>query len=88
MAHLAGRDKLIGETLNSGRFLVPEGLLDQLDDIGRSLERFPDCGLAVGSVTALSGGYRRASVVSLDRRHLNTYRRADGSPVLVVLPDA
>jgi predicted nucleic acid-binding protein len=67
---------------------VPEGLLDQLEDIDRSLEKFPHCDLADASVIALSERYRRLSVVSLDRRHFITYRRADGSPVPMVLPGA
>jgi len=88
VALLTGRDKLIVEALKSGRFLLPEGLLDQLDDIDRSLEKFPHCDLADASVIALSERHRRLSVLSLDRRHFLTYRRADGSPVPVVLPDA
>jgi hypothetical protein len=63
---------------------VPEGLLDQLDDIDRLLRKFPHCDLADASVIALSERYRRASVLSLDRRHFITYRRADGSRVPVV----
>ncbi len=86
IAHLTGRDKLIVEALKSGRFLVPEGLPDQLDDIERSLERFPHCDLADASVIALSERYRRVSVLSLDRRHFTTYRRRDGSAVPAVLP--
>lgn len=88
IAHLTGRDKLIVEALKSGKLLVPEGLLDQLDDIDRSLQKFPRCDLADASVIALSERYRRVSVVSLDRRHFLTYRRADGSKVPVVLPDS
>jgi uncharacterized protein len=88
VAQLTGRHKLIVEALKSGRFLVPEGLLDQLDDIDRSLQRFPRCDLADASVIALSERYRRVSVLSMDRRHFTTYRRADGSPLPLVLPDA
>jgi predicted nucleic acid-binding protein len=88
VAQLTGRHKLIVEALKSGRFLVPEGLLDQLDDIDRSLQRFPRCDLADASVIALSERYRRVSVLSIDRRHFTTYRRADGSPLPLVLPDA
>jgi uncharacterized protein len=88
VAQLTGRHKLIVEALKSGRFLVPEGLLDQLDDIDRSLQRFPRCDLADASVIALSERYRRVSVLSIDRRHFITYRRADGSPLPLVLPDA
>ena len=87
VAHLTGRDKLIVDALKSGKFLVPEGLLDQLDDISRSLQRFPHCDLADASVIALSERYRRLSVLSLDRRHFITYRRADGSAVPLVLPE-
>jgi hypothetical protein len=88
VAHLTGRDKLIVEALKSGKFLLPEGLLDQLDDIERSLQKFPHCDLADASVIALSERYRRVRVLSSDRRNFLTYRRADGSPVPVVLPDA
>jgi len=63
-------------------------LLDQLEDIERSLQKFRHCDLADASVIALSERYRRLSVLSLDRRHFTTYRRADGSAVPVVLPDA
>jgi len=87
VAHLTGRDKLIIEALKSGKFLVPEGLLDQLEDIQSSLQKFSHCDLADASVIALSARYRRVSVLSLDRRHFITYRRADGSRVPVVLPD-
>ena|SRR5579872_5714443 len=88
VAHLTGRDKLIVEALKSRKFLVPEGLLEQLDDIDRSLQKFPHCDLADASVIALSERYRRLSVISLDRRHLITYRRADGTAVPLVLPGA
>jgi predicted nucleic acid-binding protein len=88
VAHLTGRDRLIVEALKSGKFLVREGLLDQLDDLDRLFQKFPHCDLADASVIALSERYRRMSVLSLDRRHFLSYRRADGSPVPVVLPDA
>ena len=88
VAHLTGRDRLIVEALRSGKFLVPEGLMDQLNDIDRLLQRFPHCDLADASVIALSERYRRVSVLTLDRRHFVTYRRADGSPVPLVMPEA
>lgn len=88
VAHLTGRDKLIVEGLKSGKFLLPEGLLDQLEDIDRSLKKFPHCDLADASVIALSERYRRVNVLSLDRRHFTTYRRADGRPLPMVLPDS
>lgn len=87
VAHLTGRDRLIVEALKSGKFLVPEGLQDQLEDIDRCLQKFPHCDLADATVIALSERYRRVSVLSLDRRHFITYRRADGTPVPLVLPD-
>src|SRR5581483_754258 len=87
VAHLTGRDSLIVEALKTGKFLVPEGLLDQLEDIERSLRKFPHCDLVDASVIALSERYRRVSVLSLDRRHFTTYRRADGTRVPAVLPD-
>lgn len=86
VAHLTGRDQLIVEALRSGKFLVPEALLEQLDDVERCLRRFPHCDLADASVVALSERYRRLNVVSLDRRHFITYRRADGSKLPVILP--
>src|SRR5690348_16095831 len=88
VAHLTGRDRLIVEALRSDKFLVPEGLMDQLNDIDRLLQRFPHCDLADASVIALSERYRRVSVLTLDRRHFVTYRRADGSPVPLVMPEA
>lgn len=88
VAHLTGRDKLILEALRCGKFLVPEGLLDQLDDLDRALQKFSHCDLADASVIALSERYRRVSVLSLDRRHFVNYRRADGSRLPVILPQA
>lgn len=88
VAHLTGRDRLIVEALRSAKFLVPEGLMDQLNDIDRLLQRFPHCDFADASVIALSERYRRVSVLTLDRRHFVTYRRADGSPVPLVMPEA
>jgi len=88
VARLTGRDKLIVEGLKSGKFLVPETMLDQLDDIGRSLEEFPHCDLADASVIALSERYRRVTVLSIDRRHFTTYRRRDGSALPMILPEA
>jgi predicted nucleic acid-binding protein len=88
VAHLTGRDKLIVSGLRSGKFLLPEGILDQLDEIERSLKHFPHCDLADASVIALSERYRRVSVLSIDRRHFVTYRRHDGSPLPMVLPEA
>lgn len=82
VAHVTGRDKLIVAALKTGKFLVPEGILDQLEDVERALKRFPHCDLADASVIALSERYRRVSVLSLDRRHFMTYRRADGARCL------
>lgn len=87
VSHLTGRDNLILEALRAGRFLVPERILDHLGDIETSLRRFPHCDLADASVIALSERYRRLEVLSLDRRHFVTYRRRDGTPVPVILPD-
>ena len=88
IAHLTGRAQLIVEALKSGKFLLPETLLAQLDEVERALRKFPHCDLADASVIALSERYRRVGVLTLDRRHFNTYRRADGSPLPVVLPNA
>jgi predicted nucleic acid-binding protein len=87
IAHMTNRDKQIVEGLKSGKFLLPEGMFEQLDDIDRALQQFPHCDLADASVIALSQRYRRLTVLSLDRRHFVTYRRSDGSPLPVILPE-
>lgn len=85
VAHLTGRDRLIVEGLRSGRFLLTDGLMDQIDEIEIFLQRFSHCDLADASVIALSERYRRLRVLSTDRRHFATYRRRDGSALPVEL---
>lgn len=86
VAHLTGRDRLIVEGLRDGRFLLADGLVDQLGSIEALLEKFPHCDLADASIVALSERHRRLRVLSTDRRHLVTYRRQDGSALPVELP--
>ncbi|HEV2437654.1 MAG TPA: hypothetical protein VG077_16795 [Verrucomicrobiae bacterium] len=87
VAHLTGKDKLIVEGLRAGKFLLPQTLMDQLDDIDRCLDQFDHCDLADASLVALSEQYRRLSILTEDRRHFVTYRRADGSALPLELPE-
>src|SRR5262245_55935482 len=67
VAHLTGRDRQILEALRTGKFLLTEGLLDQLDDLQRLLEKYPHCDLADASIVALSERHRRMDVLTTDR---------------------
>lgn len=86
VAHRTGKNKLIAEGLRSGKFLVPQTLADQLDEIERCLDQYDHCDLADASLIALSEQYRRLSILTEDRRHFVTYRRADGSAPDLELP--
>lgn len=87
VAHLTGRDKAIVQGLNEGRFLLTDGLMDQVEDLEWCLNKFPHCDLADASIIALSERHRRLKVLSMDRRHFVTYRRRDRSGLPLVLPE-
>jgi predicted nucleic acid-binding protein len=88
VSHLTGRDKAIIEGLRTGRFLLTEGLIEQVADIERVLDQFPHADLADASLVALSERHRRLSILSTDRRHFLTYRREDGTALQLELPPA
>jgi hypothetical protein len=86
VAHLTGRDRAILTGLRNGRFLLKWGLPDLLDAVEGCLSRFPHAGLADASLVAVSERLRDLPVLTTDRRHFTTYRRADLSRVPVELP--
>ena len=87
VAHLTGRDRLIVETIKTGRFILEEGL-GQTDKVDRFLEKFDHCDLADATVIALSERKPGMDVISTDRRHFVTYRRSDGSALPMVFPES
>ena len=86
VAHITGRDRLIADCVRSGYFLLSEGF-KEIEEIGRCLGKFSHCDLSDATVIVLSERYPRLNVLTTDRRHFITYRRADGNPLPVVLPD-
>jgi predicted nucleic acid-binding protein len=86
VAHLTGRDMAIVEGLKTGRFLLADSLLEQIQCVEWCLQKWTHCDLADATVIGLSEKLRRFDVLSTDRRHFSTYFRPDGSALPLVLP--
>ena len=87
VSHLTGRDREILEGLKEGRFILGANLGEDFASLERSCGRYPHCDLADASVIAMSERWPTLKVLTLDRRHFVTYRRNDGSPLPLVMPE-
>ena len=60
--------------------------MDNAAEIERCLQKFNHCDLADASVIITSELNPKLKVISTDKRHFITYRRADGSSLPLELP--
>lgn len=86
VAHMTGQDALVVEGVGTGRFIVSGSLLEDAAAIERMLANYSQCDLGDASIVAVSERKKTVPVLTTDRRHFSTYRRADKSAVPFVAP--
>lgn len=86
VSHLTGRDAQIAQLIRGGHFLPAVSMWSEPATFERCLAAFPHCDLADASVITASERWPRLPVLTTDRRHFVTYRRADSSPLPLELP--
>ena len=86
VAHLTGMDALVIEGVKTGRFIVAGSLPQDAVAMERVLFAYAQCDLADASIVALSERKKVVPVLTTDRRHFATYRRADKSAVPFIAP--
>lgn len=86
VAHMTGQDALVIEGVRTGRFIISGSLLADATAIERMLSDYSQCDLGDASIVAVSERKKTAPVLTTDRRHFATYRRADKSAVPFVAP--
>jgi len=85
-AHMTGKDREIVEAIRAGRLLLDGGLRSDAAGIQRVLFAFVHCDLADASIVVLSEKQKKLPVLTTDRRHFITYRRADKSALPIETP--
>lgn len=86
VAHMTGLDDLVIEGVKTGRFIVAGSLQQDAAAIERVLSAYSQCDLADASLVAVSEKKKMLAVLTTDRRHFATYRRADRSVLPFVAP--
>jgi predicted nucleic acid-binding protein len=87
VAHLTDRDEELAVMIRAGKLMPGAGIWEDAGAIERCVKAYPHCGLADASIIVASERRPRLNVLTTDRRHFVTYRRGDGSPLPLVLPD-
>jgi len=86
VAHMTGKDAEIIEGVRTGRFVFDGSLKTDAAAIQRVLFAYAQSDLADASVVALSEKEKTLPVLTTDKRHFATYRRADKSALPLVMP--
>ena len=86
VAHMTGQDDLVIEGVKTGRFVVAGSLHQDAAAIERLLAAYSQCDLADASLVAVSERKKAMPVLTTDRRHFATYRRADKSALPFIAP--
>ena len=86
VAHMTGRDAEIIEGVRTGRFIFDGSLSTDAAAIQRVLFTYDQSDIADASIVALSEKEKKLPVLTTDKRHFPTYRRADKTPLPVVTP--
>ena len=86
VAHMTGKDVEIMEGVRTGRFLFDGSVTTDAAAIQCVLFAYADSDIADASVVALSEKAQNLPVLTTDKRHFSTYRRADKSALPVVTP--
>ncbi|MEO6182122.1 MAG: PIN domain-containing protein [Verrucomicrobiota bacterium] len=84
---MTGRAEEILEAVSKGHFIIGVSLEHDAAAMARVLKKFKHCDLADSSIVALSEKLPDLDVMTTDRRHFVTYRRADKSALPLVLPE-
>jgi predicted nucleic acid-binding protein len=87
VSHLTGRDRDILAGLKAARFILGADIVEDLPSLERCCSKYPHCDLADASVIAMSERRPTLQVLTLDRKHFVAYRRADGSPLPLTMPE-
>jgi hypothetical protein len=86
VAYMTGRDELIAQMVRERKFLIGASLWQNSAEMERCLQRFNHCDIADASVIVTSEMNPSLKVITTDKRHFLTYRRADGSTLPLELP--
>lgn len=86
VAHMTERDAEIAQMVREKRFLIGASLWEHSTQMERCLAAFAHCDLADASIIVTSETKPRLNILTTDRRHFVTYRRADSSPLPLELP--
>ena len=84
---MTGRPEEILEAISKGHFIIGVSLEHDAAAMARVVKKFEQCDLADSSIVALSEKLPDLDVLTTDRRHFVTYRRADRSALPLVLPE-
>ncbi|MDQ6630487.1 MAG: hypothetical protein M3Y82_01875 [Verrucomicrobiota bacterium] len=84
---MTGRNDDILTAIEKKHFIVATSFERDFAAMSRVLNGFIHCDLADSSVVVLSEKLPLLDVLTIDRRHFLTYRRADKSALPLVLPD-
>lgn len=84
---MTGRAAEILEAVSKGHFIIGVGLEHDSIAMARILNKFAHCDRADSSIVALSEKLPDLDVITIDRRHFVTHRRADKSALPLVLPE-
>jgi len=86
VAHMTGKDAAILEGVRTGRFLIGVSLKADAAAMQRVLFAYGHSDLADASIVVLSEKEPHLPVLTTDKRHFSTYRRADKTALPMVAP--
>ena len=86
VAHMTGKDAEIIEGVRTGRFIFSGSLKEDAPAIQRVLFAYSQSDIADASLVVLSEKETKLPVLTTDKRHFQSYRRADKSALPIVTP--
>ena len=86
VAHMTGKDAEIIEGVRTGRFVFLGNLKEDAPAIQRVLFAYSQSDIADASLVVLSEKEIKLPVLTTDKRHFQSYRRADKSALPIVTP--
>ena len=86
VAHMTGKDAAILEGVRTGRLLIGVSLKTDAAAMQRVLFAYGHSDLADASIVVLSEQEPHLPVLTTDKRHFSTYRRADKTALPMVAP--
>ena len=86
VAHMTGKDAEIIEGVRTERFIILGNLKEDAHAIQRVLFAYSQSDIADASLVVLSEKETKLPVLTTDKRHFQSYRRADKSALPIVTP--